>query len=284
MIHYTADKMCSVLKVSSSGFYKWLTKKNSSRQEKSKKIIQLIQDEFEKSNQIYGSPRIAKKLKEKNHNVSRSYIARIMKRLNIRSKTRKKFKVTTDSKHSYQIAPNLLNRDFTATDMSQKWVSDLTYIRTKAGWLYLTTVIDLADRKVIGWAFSKSMTAKETSVKALKMAIKCRGVKPGLIFHSDRGVQYACDEFKKVINKNEIIQSMSRKGNCWDNSVAESFFKTLKTELVYHYKFENREIAKMKIFEYIEGFYNNRRIHSAIGDLTPNQMEKYLNQNRKIAA
>jgi putative transposase len=281
MNHYGADKMCSVLKVSSSGFYKWLTKKSSPREEKSKKLIQLIQDEFEKSDQIYGSPRIAKKLKEKNHNVSRSYIARIMKRLNIRSKTRKKFKVTTDSSHSYQIA---LNRDFTATDVSEKWVSDLTYIRTKAGWLYLTTVIDLADRKVIGWAFSKSMTAKETSVKALKMAIKCRGVKPGLIFHSDRGVQYACDEFKKVINKNEIRQSMSRKGNCWDNSVAESFFKTLKTELVYHYKFENREIAKLKIFEYIEGFYNNKRIHSAIGDLTPNQMEKYLNQNRKMAA
>jgi putative transposase len=284
MNQYGADKMCAVLKVSSSGFYKWLTKKSSLLEAKSKKLIQLIQDEFEKSNQIYGSPRIAKKLKEKNHNVSRSYIARIMKRLNIRSKTRKKFKVTTDSSHSYQIAPNLLNRDFTATDVSQKWVSDLTYIRTKAGWLYLTTVIDLADRKVIGWAFSKSMTAKETSVKALKMAIKCRGVKPGLIFHSDRGVQYACDEFKKIINKNEIHQSMSRKGNCWDNSVAESFFKTLKTELVYHYKFENREIAKLKIFEYIEGFYNDKRIHSAIGDLTPNLMEKYLNQNRRMVA
>lgn len=284
MNQYAADKMCSVLKVSSSGFYKWMTKKNSSGQEKNKKLIQLIQDEFEKSNQIYGSPRIAKKLKEKNHNVSRSYIARIMKRLNLRSKTRKKFKVTTDSNHSYQIAPNILNRDFTATRISQKWVSDLTYIRTKAGWLYLTTVIDLADRKVIGWAFSKSMTAKETSIKALKMAIKCRGVKPGLIFHSDRGVQYACDEFKKVINNNKIHQSMSRKGNCWDNSVAESFFKTLKTELVYQYKFEDREIAKMKIFEYIEGFYNSKRIHSAIGYLTPNQMEEYLNQNQKIAA
>jgi len=207
-----------------------------------------------------------------------------MKRLNLRSKTREKFKVTTDSNHSYQIAPNILNRDFTATRISQKWVSDLTYIRTKAGWLYLTTVIDLADRKVIGWAFSKSMTAKETSIKALKMAIKCRGVKPGLIFHSDRGVQYACDEFKKVINNNKIHQSMSRKGNCWDNSVAESFFKTLKTELVYQYKFEDREIAKMKIFEYIEGFYNSKRIHSAIGYLTPNQMEEYLNQNQKIAA
>ena len=284
MNHYTADKMCSVLKVSSSSFYKWLTKKSSPRQEKSKKLIQLIQDEFENSHQIYGSPRIAKKLKEKNYIVSRSYVARIMKRLNIRSKTRKKFKVTTDSHHSYPIAPNLLNRDFRTTGMSEKWVSDLTYIRTKAGWLYLTTVIDLADRKVIGWAFSKSMTAKETSVKALKMAIKCRGIKPGLIFHSDRGVQYACDEFKKVLHQNQIHQSMSRKGNCWDNSVAESFFKTLKTELVYHHKFENREIAKMKIFEYIEGFYHNNRIHSAIGDLTPNQMEKQLKQNQKIAA
>lgn len=276
--------MCAVLRVSSSGFYKWLKRRSSTRDKKTESLSKLITEEFQASNQIYGSPRITKVLNRKHHRFSRSYVARIMKRLGIRSKICKKFIITTDSKHDYEVSDNILNRDFSTTGLSQKWVSDLTYIRTKSGCLYLTTVIDLGDRKVIGWAFSNNMTANDTTVKALKMAIKSRGVKPGLIFHSDRGVQYACHAFKAILKNHEIIQSMSRKGNCWDNSVAESFFKTLKTELVYHHKFENRENARLEIFRYIEGFYNDKRIHSAIGHKTPNQMEEMLMKKEKLAA
>jgi len=192
--------------------------------------------------------------------------------------------VTTDSSHSYAIAENLLGRDFSAGALSQKWVGDITYIKTASGWTYLTTVIDLADRKVVGWSFSNDMTAGNTTVKALAMAIKNRGIKPGLIFHSDRGIQYACDEFKLMLNKNGIKQSMSRKGNCWDNAVAESFFKTLKTECIYQHKFPNRELAKLEVFRYIEGFYHAKRIHSAIGYRTPNEMEMFYRSKQKLAA
>src|SRR5690606_16072628 len=186
-------------------------------------------------------------LKKKDRQVSRSYVARLMKKMNLRSKIRKKYKVTTDSRHSYRVAENLLQRDFSAAALSQKWVGDITYIKTGSGWMYLTTVIDLADRKVIGWAFSNDMTTTNTTIAALKMAVRNRGAKQGLIFHSDRGVQYACDEFKDLLKKNGIIQSMSRKGNCWDNAVAESFFKTLKAEFIYHRKFENRKMARVEI-------------------------------------
>jgi len=192
--------------------------------------------------------------------------------------------VTTDSGHGYPVAANLLQRDFSADTLSQKWVGDITYIKTGSGWIYLSTVIDLADRKVVGWAFSNDMTAANTTVKAMKMAIKNRGVKSGLLFHSDRGVQYACDEFRLLLNKSGITQSMSRKGNCWDNAVAESFFKTLKTEFVYHRKFINREVAKLEIFGYIEGFYHTKRTHSSIGYRTANEMELIYKATEKLVA
>jgi len=150
--------------------------------------------------------------------------------------------------------------------------------------MYLTTVIDLADRKVVGWSFSNDMTARNTTVKALAMAIKNRGTKPRLIFHSDRGIQYACDEFKLMLNINGIEQSMSRKGNCWDNAVAESFFKTLKTECIYHHQFSNKEITKLEVFRYIEGFYHPKKIHSAIGYRTPNEMELFYQSKQKLVA
>lgn len=275
--------MCTIIKVSSSGFYKWLSRPQSNREKRTAELSALIQQEYENSHQIYGSPRITEVLKRKNHQVSRSYIARIMKKLNLRSKIRKKYKVTTDSSHTYDVVKNILNREFTADALSQKWVGDITYIKTTTGWIYLTTVIDLADRKVVGWSFSNDMSAVNTTVAALKMALKTRGVKQGLIFHSDRGVQYACDEFKTLLKKNGITQSMSRKGDCWDNAVAESFFKTLKTEFIYHRKFENRETAQLEVFGYIEGFYNTKRIHSAIGFRTPNEMEQILKINEKLA-
>lgn len=192
--------------------------------------------------------------------------------------------MTTDSSHSYGIAGNLLQRDFSADALSQKWVGHITYIHTGKGWLYLTTVIDLADRKVIGWSLSTDMTAKNTSVEAIRMAIRNRGVKDGLIFHSDRGIQYACDEFREVIAENRILQSMSRKANCWDNAIAESFFKTLKAEMVYHTKFMDQQSDKLEIFGYVEGFYNTKRTHSALGYKTPKQIEEMLLEKERLAA
>lgn len=276
--------MCEILKVSSSCFYRWLVSPESAREQRSKTLVAKIQKIHLDSKSRYGSPRITAELHKTGEKVSRTYIARLMKRHGIRSKIKKKYKVTTDSKHSYGIAENLLQRDFSADVLAQKWVGDITYIHTSKGWLYLTTVIDLADRKVIGWSLSTDMSAQNTSVSAIKMAIKNRGTKHGLIFHSDRGVQYACDEFRLLLKKNKIVPSMSRRANCWDNAVAESFFKTLKAEMVYHRKFLDQQSAKLQIFGYIEGFYNTKRIHSALGYKTPKQMEELLLAKESAAA
>jgi len=276
--------MCIVLNVSSSCFYRWLIAPESSRSQRSTELLDKIREAHRSSDYIYGSPRITVELHKTGESVSRSYVARLMKNNGIRSKVKSKYKITTDSSHSYRIAENLLNRDFSADALSEKWVGDITYLNTNRGWLYLTTVIDLADRKVVGWSLSTDMTAQNTSLAALKMAIKNRGVRPGLIFHSDRGVQYACDEFKAVLMENYIVQSMSRRANCWDNAVAESFFKTLKAEMVYHKKFIDQQSAKLEVFGYIEGFYNTERTHSALGYKTPKQMEAILLEKEKVAA
>lgn len=233
---------------------------------------------------IYGSPRIAAELNKSGDHISRSYVGRLMSRNGIRSKVKRKYKATTDSSHGYRVAENLLQRDFSADTLSQKWVGDITYLRTGSGWLYLSTVIDLADRKVVGWSLSNDMTAENTTMAALKMAVRNRDVKQGLIFHSDRGVQYACNEFKSLLSKNKILQSMSRKGNCWDNAVAESFFKTLKCEMVYLRKFADKRVARLEVFRYIEGFYNTKRTHSALGYRTPAQMEHILSRKEKMVA
>ncbi len=182
------------------------------------------------------------------------------------------------------MSENLLNRNFTATATGQAWVSDVTYIRTVTAWLYLTVVLDLADRKIIGWALSRTMKAKDTKVAAFRMAVKNRPVIQPLIFHSDRGVQYACDEFRQELKAFFLIsQSMSRKANCWDNAVAESFFKTLKVECVYDYKLENQQEASATVFEYIEIWYNRKRLHSSLGYRSPAQMEQHLNQYALVA-
>jgi putative transposase len=216
--------MCKAFKVSRSGYYGWLNSEPSKRALENQELLREISLIHEESKQTYGSPRISKALKEKKVHVSRPRVARLMKQADLRAKLVRRFKVTTDSKHSYPVSENLLNRNFSATATGQAWVSDITYIRTMTGWLYLTIVLDLADRKVIGWALSKTMTAKDTTVAALKMAVKNRPVIRPLIFHSDRGVQYACDEFRRELRAYPLIsQSMSRRANCWDNAVAESF-------------------------------------------------------------
>lgn len=273
--------MCKVFKVSRSGYYNWLRSKPSKRNLENQLLLERIKGIYHDSKQRYGSPKIAMILNKDVRQASRVRIARIMRKAQIRSKIRQKFKVTTDSSHNLPVCDNILNRDFKTQDLGEKWVSDITYIATKEGWLYLTVILDLGDRKVIGWSASDSMSAKNTVIAALKKAVSNRVVKPGLIFHSDRGIQYASEEFRATLNKiTKVNQSMSRKGNCWDNAVAESFFKIVKSELGYDTKFATRRQASLTLFEFIESWYNRKRIHQALGYKTPVQVEfEILNRN-----
>jgi transposase InsO family protein len=235
----------------------------------------------------YGSPRIAKELQMQGVKVSVHLVAKLMQQEHLRSIVKKRFVNTTDSKHNYPVVQNKLNREFTTQKQNQVWVSDITYIATHQGWTYLTTMIDLFDRKVIGWSLSHTMKAKDTSIKSFKMALINRPINPNqsLIYHSDRGIQYACAEFVSELSKHKsIIRSMSRKGNCWDNAVAESFFKTLKAELVYQNKYQTKQEAELSIFEYIETFYNTNRRHKQLNNLTILEYQKLINNNLKMVA
>lgn len=280
---FTIEKMCKVLQVSCSGYYKWKGRPISKRALKKNELKQEITAIYFASKQRYGSPRITFELNSLGYKISRISVAKYMKELGLRSKLSKKFKVTTDSKHNYLVVENVLDRYFTVGQPSKVWVSDITYIQTKEGFLYLTTIIDLYDRKMIGWSLSNGMSTEETSLAAWKMAIRNRSVQKGLIFHSDRGVQYATKKFANTIESYGVIRSMSRKGDCWDNAVAESFFKSLKTELIYGNKLKTKKQIELEIFEYIEIWYNKKRRHSALNYKT---IEEFNNQNNfyKIVA
>lgn len=261
--------MCKVLQLSKGGYYKWLNRKLSARAEFNKYLKTESKKIHEMSKGIYGSPRIAKMLAMRGVKASEVLVAKLMKQHQIRSIIRKKYVVTTDSKHKYPVVENKLNRQFKVKNTNEAWVSDLTYVGTKEGWVYLTTVLDLYNRKVIGWSLSNTMTAKDTTIAAFKMAKTNRPIQPyqQLIFHSDRGIHYAYDEFTSLINSHKnITRSMIRKGNCWDNAVAESFFKTLKTELIYQHKCQTKKETELCIFEYIETFYNINRRHSHLNN------------------
>lgn len=224
-LKYPVELMCKVLKASKSGYYKWLSTGPSKLWLENQVIMGVIHSIFEESHQSYGSPRMAIELEKRGFKVSRPRAARMMKTCNLQARRKRKFKHTTDSNHSYPIAPNKLNRQFTTTRPNEVWVSDITYIETSQGWLYLTDIIDLFDRKVIGWAMSEDMTAESTVIEAWYMAVGNRPINQKLIFHSDRGSQYACTKFRNILKSyKDVEQSMSRKGNCWDNAVAESFF------------------------------------------------------------
>ena len=267
--------MCEVFKVSQSSYYHWLKNGTSDRWKENESLLIDIMDIFEDRNSSYGSPRMTEELKANGWTVSRQRVARIMRAAGIAARRRRKFIATTDSKHNYPVAPNVLDRDFSASRPGEVWVSDITYVRTKRGWLYLTVIIDLFDRKVIGWSMSKGLTTSETILAAWFMAITNRPITDELILHSDRGVQYASEEFARILKANELItRSMSRKGNCWDNSVAESFFKSIKVEWIYTQSFEDQSQATLSIFEWIESWYNKRRRHSALGYLTIDEFEK----------
>jgi transposase InsO family protein len=230
-------------------------------------LLAEIKKIHQQSRQTYGSPRITKALRRKGFRCSRPRVARIMSKHNIYAKTKRKFKVTTHSKHKYATSPNLITHTEGLCGTNKFWASDITYVRTRAGWIYLTVILDVYNRQIVGWSMSNRLTASTTTVPALLQAYRRHHPDQGLIFHSDRGVQYACDSFRKQLSKYKILQSMC--SSCYDNSIAESFFHTLKTELVYFETYETREQARSSIFEYIEVFYNRQRIHSALGDLSP---------------
>jgi putative transposase len=271
--------MCKVLKVSRSSYYSWLRRNPSRHFIENRELSDVIKRIYELSKMTYGSPRVTIELRKKGFHVSRPRVARLMKNQNLKSIIRKKWVATTDSRHNYPVVENKLNRNFTATRPGQVWVSDITYIKTLQGWLYLTVIIDLFDRKVIGWSFSRSLKASHTTIPAWKMAVRNRMITRKLIFHSDRGIQYACYEFANLILSYKLVErSMSRKGNCWDNAVAESFFKTLKVEHIYHHSYKTIKEAELSVFEYIETWYNVNRIHTTIKTSIKDKKEKFINQ------
>ena len=275
--------MCKVLKISQSSYFRWKKCPFSVRFHKKEELKQRILTIYFDSKQRYGSPRITAELNNLGFKISRITVSKYMRELGIRSKLSKKFKITTDSKHNYLVVENILDRDLESTKPAQKWVSDITYIRTIEGFLYLTIVLDLYDRKVIGWSLYDEMSTEKTSLSAWKVALANRKIEKGLIFHSDRGVQYANNKFANMLESHHVIRSMSRKGNCWDNSVAESFFKTLKTELIYGNKLINKQQMELEIFQYIEIFYNKKRRHSALNYKTIEEFNQQKISYKNVA-
>jgi putative transposase len=265
--------MCQTLEVGRSGFYTWLNRPESPRKQENRRLLMAIRVAHQKSRKTYGSPRIHAELNDNGQACSRHRVARLMRQHGIVSKHKRKFRVTTNSSHSYPVAENLLRRKFAVEKLGLCWVSDITYIPTREGWLYLAVTLDLFHRKVVGWAMDRWMT-RQLAIDALNMAIKNECLSPGLIHHSDRGVQYASNEFQALLKENAIKCSMSRKGNCWDNAVAESFFHSLKVELIHGVIYNTRQEAKTAIFEYIEVFYNRDRRHSHLGYISPVDFEK----------
>ena len=264
--------MCDVLSVSRSGYYAWAKNPASKRKLAKAKLLEMIRSIHHDSGMTYGSPRVYQALKEQGVPCSQSRVARLMREDGLRAKTKRRFKVTTDSKHNLPVAPNLLNRDFSPAVPNQVYAGDITYIWTTEGWLYLAVVIDLFSRSVVGWAMDKRMT-RQLVIDALTMAVQRRRPPSGVIFHSDRGSQYASADFQSMLAKHGMRCSMSRKGDCWDNAPVESFFGSLKQELVFHQKYPTRFHARQSIFEYIERFYNRRRLHSTLGYKSPANFE-----------
>ncbi len=270
---FRVKKMCEVLEVSRGRFYAWLRSPESERSHANRALLAEIRIAFDRSRQTYGSPRLAVELKESGVSCSKNRVARLMRQSGIRAVSKRKYRVTTNSRHKHPVADNLLNRQFRIDRPNAVWLSDITYVWTSEGWLYLAGVIDVYSRMLVGWSMSHRITA-ELTLSALRQAISRRDVQPDLIHHSDRGGQYAATEYQKLLTDTAMICSMSRKGDCWDNAPMESFFATLKAELIYREQFKTRQEAKAKIFEYIEVFYNRQRRHSTLGYKNPVDFER----------
>ena len=265
--------MCRVLGVSPSGYYKWLNRPHCQRDRRREAMESLVVDTYSTYKARYGAPRIAKELNEIGMPCSVNYVAGIMKQQGIKARNGKAFKYSRSSEAMINVADNVLRRSFGAEKPNQKWTTDITYIWVKDQWLYLATVMDLYSRSIVGWSLDTHMT--ETLVQhALEMAFNRRTIRPGLIIHSDRGVQYRSTQYIDFMRARGCVQSMSRKGNCWDNAPMESFFSRLKVELIYAEQYQSIEEAKSGIFEYIEIFYNRLRRHSALGYISPAEFER----------
>jgi putative transposase len=278
---HAVTRICQTIEVSPSGYYKWLKCNISLRKAEDKYLYEEIKKIHDESKEIYGSPRIEKKLRQNGTKTSPKRVARIMRENGLRSKVKKKFKATTNSKHNLPVAENLLQQNFTTIELNQVWTSDITYIWTSEGWLYLVIVLDIFSRSVIGWKVNNTLN-KDFVYETIIKSIKSRKPTKDLIFHSDRGSQYASHEVRKLLKKYHIKQSMSRSGNCYDNAITETFFHSLKTEMVYHNKFKTRKEAELKIFEYIEIFYNRSRLHSSLKYQTPIEFEKNYFMNNYL--
>jgi putative transposase len=266
--------MCDALGVSPSGFYPWRSRPESARKIANRALLSDIRRVHAEHRGRYGAPRIHAELRAEGQSVSRKRVERMMRRHGIRAHAPRRYRAcTTDSKHSLPVAANLLDRNFAAEKPDQVWLADITYIPTGEGWLYLAVILDLFTRKLVGWAMRDHMRA-ELTIAALTMAIQRRRPGPDLIHHSDRGSQYAAGDYRKILQGATITRSMSRKANCWDNAPMESFFGTLKTELVHQRHYPDRDAARHDLFAYIEGYYNRRRLHSAIGYITPEQADR----------
>jgi transposase InsO family protein len=270
---YPVALLCDVMQVSRSGYYSWRNREKSPRQQEYERLIPVVQEADKISNHTYGARRIAKEVRELGIVCGKTKAKTLMKLANVSAKQKKKFKVTTDSKHNLPVAPNLLSRQFKVDEPDKVYVSDLTYVWTQEGWLYLAVVIDLFSRQVVGWSMNSRMT-KQLVMDALRMAFWRRKPGAGLLFHSDRGSQYCSSDFQKMLSSYKMLSSMSRKGDCWDNAVAESFFGSLKTERVFFSNYRTRYEAKKDIVDYVEMFYNSRRRHSYLGYVSPRQFEK----------
>ena len=269
--------LCRVLEVSRAGFYAWQTRAPSSHAQADTRLGLAIAAIHAESRQRYGSPRVHAELVDRGHRTSRKRVARLMRHRGLAGRRRRRFRTTTDSRHPFPVAPNVLARQFTQPTLDRAWVTDITYIPTGEGWLYLAVILDLCSRFVVGWAMSERIT-RELTLDALAMALVRRQPLPGLLHHSDRGSQYASDDYQAVLAAAGLVGSMSRRGNCWDNAVAESFFATVKVELVHDATWATRAAARAALFEYIEVFYNGQRRHSALGYLSPRAFERQCAQ------
>jgi transposase InsO family protein len=274
---FPVDVSCCVLEVSRSGYYTWMKRPPSKRDGRRAELAVKIKAAFAENRAVYGSPRVFEVLQKQGERVCENTVARIMREQELRVKSKKKFvPATTDSRHDRPIAANVLDRQFTAELPDQKWAVDITYIPTGVGWLYLAGVMDLCSRRIVGWSMADHLRTELVS-DALSMALARRNPREGLLHHSDRGVQYASDDYRQLLQVHGMIPSMSGCGDCWDNAAMESFWATLKTELVNHEEYATHDAARASIFEYIEVFYNRKRLHSSLGYVSPEAFEASLN-------
>ncbi len=272
---FPIQRLCTVLQVTRSGYYAWATRPSSARAQDDARLLAQMRDLHKKSQQTYGHRRLHAQLRQAGETCGRGRVRRLMREHQLVARRRRKHRPTTDSQHTEPVAPNLLDRQFQVTAPDQVWVSDITYISTWEGWLYLATVMDLGTRQIVGWSMGTTLE-RSLVLDALTAALQRRRPAPGLIHHSDRGCQYASRDYQQLLAAHGLRPSMSRKGNCWDNAPMESFFHSLKTERVYGAVYRTHAQARQDIFDYIEVWYNRQRLHSALGYLTPVQYEQRL--------